>query len=656
MANPTYKMTLSLNVLNHLGINLYSNVPAVIAETIANAWDADADEVNIEIKSGVDKVVITDDGHGMSIDDINNKYLFVGYGRREKGEGVTAKYKRDVMGRKGIGKLSLFSIAANIEVHSVKEGVKAGFRMKLADIKEKIEGGTGDYNPEPIPTESIAIEKGTRIILTDLKKNVIEQTETGLRMRLARRFSVISPGQNFSIKINDTPLVLDDRGYFPKIQCVWHYGEEGSRCMELCKNAELNEARSDEIPGTDFKVSGWIGTVKESGSLKVEGESQNKIVVMVRGKLAQEDILDEFGETGVYKTFVLGEIHADFLDTDQDIDIATSSRQKVLETDPRYQALKSFLHDELKNIQKAWNDFRDGDGMKKAEDIPAIKTWLSQLPKDDRQKAKSLFGKINRLALDSEDDRKRLFKSGILAFESLRYKQSLDQLDHLDVQDMVALGKVFSDLNDIEATLYHQIVSERISVITALIEKVDENVLEKVLQEHLFNQLWLLDPSWERATETPYFEQSVQKEFENIDAGLTPEEKAGRVDIKYTTTAGKHVIIELKRPARRVSSAELIEQIDKYRSGLKKVLTQVGKGDEPIECVCVVGADLKDWDQPNGREESEEMLKAKHTRVIGYQELIHNAQKAYKKFLEKQSEAGRITKIIQDIDEWGLVE
>jgi hypothetical protein len=26
-----YKMTISLNVLNHLGINLYSNVPAVLS-------------------------------------------------------------------------------------------------------------------------------------------------------------------------------------------------------------------------------------------------------------------------------------------------------------------------------------------------------------------------------------------------------------------------------------------------------------------------------------------------------------------------------------------------------------------------------------------------------------------------------------------------
>lgn len=31
-------MSLSLNVLNHLGINLYSNIPAVLSEIVANSW------------------------------------------------------------------------------------------------------------------------------------------------------------------------------------------------------------------------------------------------------------------------------------------------------------------------------------------------------------------------------------------------------------------------------------------------------------------------------------------------------------------------------------------------------------------------------------------------------------------------------------------
>ena len=34
---PSYELKIDLNALNHLGINLYSNVPAVLSELIANA-------------------------------------------------------------------------------------------------------------------------------------------------------------------------------------------------------------------------------------------------------------------------------------------------------------------------------------------------------------------------------------------------------------------------------------------------------------------------------------------------------------------------------------------------------------------------------------------------------------------------------------------
>lgn len=37
-----YRMTVYLSVLDHLGIDLYSNNTAVLTEAVANAWDADA--------------------------------------------------------------------------------------------------------------------------------------------------------------------------------------------------------------------------------------------------------------------------------------------------------------------------------------------------------------------------------------------------------------------------------------------------------------------------------------------------------------------------------------------------------------------------------------------------------------------------------------
>ena len=76
--NSKYKMTLSPSVLNHLGIGLYSNVPAVLSEVVANAWDADAEHVSIDIDPNDGRIIIQDDGHGMSVDDANQRYLCVG--------------------------------------------------------------------------------------------------------------------------------------------------------------------------------------------------------------------------------------------------------------------------------------------------------------------------------------------------------------------------------------------------------------------------------------------------------------------------------------------------------------------------------------------------------------------------------------------------
>lgn len=50
--NDHYRMTVDLNVLDHLGINLYSNIAAVLTEAVANAWDADAENVEIGIYPG----------------------------------------------------------------------------------------------------------------------------------------------------------------------------------------------------------------------------------------------------------------------------------------------------------------------------------------------------------------------------------------------------------------------------------------------------------------------------------------------------------------------------------------------------------------------------------------------------------------------------
>ena len=96
--------------------------------------DADAENVKIHIDPEGKLIEIKDDGVGMSIKDMNTKYLRVGYRRRDEDQktGRTTAKGRIVMGRKGLGKLSLLSIANTIEVHSAKDNEKPhGLRMTI---------------------------------------------------------------------------------------------------------------------------------------------------------------------------------------------------------------------------------------------------------------------------------------------------------------------------------------------------------------------------------------------------------------------------------------------------------------------------------------------------------------------------------------------
>ena len=639
-------MTLDLNVLNHLGINLYSNIPAVLAEAVANAWDADAETVCIDVDKGGQTVVITDDGHGMSVDDINKKYLRVGRNRREGRDAVTPKHHRPVMGRKGIGKLSLFSIADTIEVQSAKNGTSNGFTMSLPEIRYVIEDkvGGGTYKPTPLPRNQIDVQQGTKITLRDLRKRLVN-VETHLRRRVARRFSVIGSEHSFAVHINGDEVGVTDRHYYPMLEFVWYYGEYGKKCLQECRSITESEQRNVG------HFSGWIGTIRKPSQLKDGEESLNRILVLSRGKLVQEDILESLDEAGIYTKYVIGEVLAESLDQDDQEDIATTSRQALIEDDERFRHLKEELVGELSYIREQWTILRNKGGEKAALENQAIKEWFNGLGPDDRNRAVRIFGKINQMTIDRPEDRTVLFKHGVLAFETLKAKENIDALDRITGENIVQFGEVFGNQDELEATFYYQIVQGRIRVVRALQDMVDENARERVIQEHVFDHLWLLDPSWERATATEYMEQQVSTAFRGVDAGLSDEEKSGRVDIRYRTTAGKHVIVELKRAGVDTDTSQLMGQVDRYRNALRKLLEESGKPYPNIDTVCVVGKALRDWETPARRKESEQALKAKDIRVLTYKELIDNAYKAYNDFLEKSKEAGRIIELLGHIED-----
>lgn len=641
-----YEMTLSLNLLQHLGVGLYSNTPAVLSEAVANAWDADATLVDINVDQDEQKITIEDNGIGMNIDDVNKKYLCVGYDRRDAKEGITLQ-GRSVMGRKGIGKLSLFSIADTVTVHSKKNGEQHGFRMNIKDIK-KILKKSNIYKPTPVKSDH-TLEKGTRIVLTDLKK---ERPRIGsIKKKLARRFTIMDK-KKFQVNINGDPISATDRGYQKKLQYVWVFGKLGKTAMKNVTNVKIENIPScvsDDDP--TLCIDGWIGTIKEQKGFGEDDENLNKIVIMIRGKMAQENILDELKERGIYSNYIVGEIHADFLDYDDQPDITTTSRQKINEEDERYKKLRLKIEASLKIIQSKWTKFRNDEGAEKALLDPIIKEWYSKLETRDKKAAERLFGKINQLKLgDGQLSKNHLFISGILTFESLKLRGMLEKLDTINPENLSGLNEIFLQLEDLEASAYYQTTKRRLGIIDKLQSFVEKGVKEKIIQKHIFKNLWLLDPSWEAATRTEQMEIKVKNAFKKIDAKLSDEELNSRLDIQYCTTGDRHVIIELKKPDKAINGFKLQEQVTRYREAVIKILQGMDKPNAPVEIVCIVGKPLVGWNTNTDREETtRNMLKTISVRIIMYDVLIENAQKAYQDYTNSKKKVSRIYDLITKI-------
>ena len=650
-AEKTFEMTVDLNVLEHLGINLYSNIAAVLTEAVANAWDADASSVQIRVDPNSEWIEIEDDGIGMSVDDLNGKYLRVGYRRRDEDteHGRKTAKGRSVMGRKGLGKLSLFSIANVIEVQSAKNGGSHGFRMSVPGIHQAVQEKR-PYHPEPLTGDALTVTQGTKIVLREIKRQRLGRGVNALRKRLARRFSIIGQANGFEIQINDQPITAADRGDLPKVQFLWTFEGYEPEASTI-SHVKERESLPDRLEAWDsaWRVSGWLGTARKPKDLDDdEAGNLNGIVVFARGRLFHENVLDRLNDGRLYTKYLTGQIEADFLDADDQPDIATSDRQRVQEDDDRYIQLIVFLGSQLNKLENRWNEWRRKHEVEKAKETsPALAEWLLTLPEGYRKSAETLIAKLSALPVDDEDDRKLMYRHGILAFERMKLRGSTEEFV-TSVESADRLLAMLADRDALEASLYRDIVKSRLDAIRDFQTIIDEDAKERVLQKYLFDHLWLLDPAWERATGSQIMESRLTTEGVLVD-DLTEKERLGRVDIAYRTHAGKHVIVELKKVGRKMGLLELVEQGQTYVDKLKKILREQNVATPDIEVVFVLGKAVdEEVTNPDRLKSSMESI-APGSRIVHYDTLIRGAQEAYSAYIDQSKALDKLEKIVSEI-------
>ncbi len=393
--NDQFSFEISLSVLNHLGRNLYRSFATVLGEAISNAWDADAENVQIYIDRENGNFFIKDDGVGMSKDDFQNKFLRIGYSKRKEGGSQSAK-KRPYIGRKGIGKLALLSCAKKITIISKqKGGVYVGGIIDNSGLDDAIKQDLtpdkyplGEWSEEIFAKHTEGHEQGTLIYFEGLNDGIKNSLDFLKKIiALYFRFSLIDT--SFNIFIDDEKIThkcLDDLAQ--KTEFLWKINDHDDpyvKGLESRFTDEDNEIKTFIIKKPEIK--GFIASVERPRDLKImTTEERIGIDLFVNGRLRERDILKHIPTSRVAESYLYGQIHYNELDEGEDR--FTSSREGIVADDPKYREfLDSLRKTIIGPVIDDWDRWRiahrkDGDSENDA------------IPKRDR-KSRELYNAVS---------------------------------------------------------------------------------------------------------------------------------------------------------------------------------------------------------------------------------------------------------------------
>lgn len=418
---------------------------------------------------------------------------------------------------------------------------------------------------------------------------------------------------------------------------------------------------NDTVAGNPaWKVSGWIGTAHQPTDLTEDEEagSLKNVIVLARKRPIQEGIIQKLDFSRIFGNYVTGQVEADFLDLDepQYDDIATSDRQRLIEDDPRVIGLQQFLRTAFKTASEQWSNERPKKDAKDAlETYPKLKEWVEERPGWQQDSARRMVGTIVSLPMEKKrevEDRAALLRAGVLAFERIGLREVTEDLDNLSTVTPGQLLELLGRQDVYETALWGDILRSRVEAISRFRHLTRNDDKEKVLQEHLFNNLWMLDPSWERATLSERMEESLRHVAPGVFA-KDPDDKeiTGRLDIHYVTNVGRHVIVEMKRYSVNDDASKYAAQGRKYYKAMKSILDQQQEEDPKIEIIFVLGSKPRATNRGALSEDEyiEKELSTCNGRYVLYDRLIRSAELQYEQYLDASDKLTTLNDLLESL-------
>lgn len=398
---PKLELRFDPSTIEDLGIKMYSRLPSALAELVANAYDAAAENVKIRLyDNGEDKrIEVEDDGDGMSYEDIQDKFLRIGRKQRKEGAPRENSKNRRITGKKGLGKLALFGIGKVITIKSSRRGDKESTEFVL-NWDNIINGDSNNnnanrlenehnrvYNPDTtIIKKNNSDEHGTTIILTELTRASGFDLEA-ISISLSKMFNCLGNDFKVEISLNDdkeTKVLLTRELRYKNVekQFTWDVGKIISSIDSEFEHKE--------------KLRGTIISTRYPSRSDLRG-----ICLYANGRLVNNPGFFGLPEAEHVYSYLSGWIDADYIDEFEE-DLTSTDRQSLNWDMPEAEKLQQFLQKLVKKVASEWNNKRVEEKKKKQKIITGIdvdkwKGTLSDTMKTSVEKTLESLDSINNL-------------------------------------------------------------------------------------------------------------------------------------------------------------------------------------------------------------------------------------------------------------------
>ena len=617
-----YRMPISRLTVDKLGVKLYDKVSAVIAELIANSYDADAKEVVVRAPMGQflaskavaglsDKgfeIEVVDDGVGMTPDEMQDFYLVVGAERRtdQRRGSSSRRLGRSVMGRKGVGKLAPFGICKVIEVISSggdlvscqgdgsqpsEHGYETSHVILRYDgiIQDEEEPGEV-YQPDTGDLDGTFRDfTGTTVRLREFNFRKVPSIDD-LARQIAQRFGIVSPDWRVDLVDNTTnedaevkavgsfDLVFMSNTKLSFLVDGTVMGPDGKLLTDV--------AAGFTHEGTRYPVHGWMAYAKEP----YRDNLMAGVRIYCRRKIASQTSIFNMaaGFTGEHdiRSYLIGELHADWLDEPDDL--IQTDRRDILWSDELGTAFERWGQAIVRRIGQISRDpSRQAilDIFLTTGDVEATIRNRFPGPAQAAIRAQALtvakmFGRtISRAEASDASTVTDLVELSIL----LAPHVTLDEMMRDAVQDakttLSAITSFLRTARIAELSSFGRIAEDRLKVVSRLEFLKDDSATEEGdLQRLIDSAPWLINPEWAPVTANQSLNR-LRREFELFYQQQTSESitlsnfahPRIRPDFVLSSQEGSAQIVEIKAPGHALQNVEM-DRIVRYHDNMEAFL------------------------------------------------------------------------------------